>query len=226
MAALSVFSNELQDSVIGGRVRYYSRKRPKILEAHPYCNHSGSSDVLVVTSGANTPAHQNRAVLAAAWGRGHPATCGQLPPAMLSALPSASLLGFAPSKPFVLRVDATAAEAFRTLHAARDAMRAGLGHGFERHIHIAGDHKLDRPLVLDARDSGSPEAPIVYTTDPAVDATAALSGGVQVPATAWERAVGPTGIPLLKASLFDLGLNGSLLGGLQNPCAPLPSSQL
>ena len=149
-----------------------------------------------------------------------------LTPGMLSALPSASLLGFAPPKPFVLRVDATAAEAFRTLHAARDAMRAGLGHGFERHIHIAGDHKLDRPLVLDARDSGSPEAPIVYATDPTVDATAALSGGVQVPATAWERAVGPTGIPLLKASLFDLGLNGSLLGGLQNPCAPLPSSLL
>ena len=74
------------------------------------------------------------------------------------------------------------------------------------------------PLSLDERDAG-----IRWESDPSSPARARVSGGVAVPASAFARAVGPTGVPLLKASLFDLGLNASALGALKNP---YPSAKL
>ena len=47
--------------------------------------------------------------------------------------------------------------------------------------------------------------------------------GVAMTVGSFSRAVGPTGVPLLKANLFDLGLNASALGALKSP---YPSAKL
>ena len=118
--------------------------------------------------------------------------------------------------------DGTSARPFSTLHAARDALRSGVGRNTPRRVHVRGEHFLTE-FALDARDAGSAAAPIEYASDPSSPARARVSGGVAVPASAFARAVGPTGVPLLKANLFDLGLNASALGALKNP---YPSAKL
>ena len=50
---------------------------------------------------------------------------------------------------------------FRSVFEARDAMRSGLGAGVPRTILVHGDHHLPEPLVLDKRDGGTAEAPVV-----------------------------------------------------------------
>ena len=106
---------------------------------------------------------------------------------------------------------------FGTVHAARDFLRGRPHSGQPCRVCVRGTHYLHEPLALDERDAGSAEAPILYTTDPEATTPASLSGGVAVPASAFVPAVGPTGIRLLKANLFALGLNASVLGGLANP---------
>ena len=58
-------------------------------------------------------------------------------------------------------------------HAARDALRAGLGKGtgLPITVRISGDHHLQQPLVLDHRDSGTPTAPVYAALHPFIHAS-------------------------------------------------------
>ena len=106
---------------------------------------------------------------------------------------------------------------FRTVHAARDALRGHPHSNKMRRVCVRGTHHLHEPLTLDERDAGTAEAPILFTTDPEATSQASLNGGLAVPASAFVPAVGPNGVNLLKANLFALGVNASVLGGLANP---------
>ena len=106
----------------------------------------------------------------------------------------------------------TRARPFRSVHEARDALRRGLGANTTRVVRLVGRHFLESPLELDARDSGTKEHEIVYTSADPVD-PASLSGGVRVPPEAWSAYNGG----IYVADLFSLGLNASDLGKLANP---------
>ena len=105
------------------------------------------------------------------------------------------------------------------LEMARDAMRAGVGAGLKREVHLpAGFHFIRRPFELDERDSATVDAPIIYTTAPedvALGKYAQVSGGIAVPAAAFKPVDVPSGATgVFVADLFALGLNTSSLGGL------------
>ncbi len=68
----------------------------------------------------------------------------------------------------------TQQQPFETLHAARDAARRANGSSVTIYLH-AGTHYLTAPLVLTPQDSGTPHAPVVYTSMPGETAT--ISGG-------------------------------------------------
>jgi hypothetical protein len=107
--------------------------------------------------------------------------------------------------------DGSEAAPFDTLHAARDAMRGGLGRGGPRTLLIEGSHHLRSPLQLDERDTGTAEAPVTYRSRSASD-PARLSGGIRLPSSAFSPASVPSGASgVLKISLFDHGLNSSMV---------------
>lgn len=114
--------------------------------------------------------------------------------------------------------DGTESRPFRSVHAARDAMRAGLGQGQARTVQIEGAHFLERPLVLDPRDAGTHDAPVTWQSR-WKDTPARLTGGKQVPTSAFAPATVPSGAQgVMKANLFTaLGLTSADLGGMANP---------
>ncbi len=114
--------------------------------------------------------------------------------------------------------DGTESRPFRSVHAARDAMRAGLGQGEARTVQIEGVHFLEHPLVLDSRDAGTRDAPVTWQSR-SKDAPAQLTGGKQVPTAAFAPASVPSGAQgVMKANLFTaLGLTSADLGGMSNP---------
>ena len=81
----------------------------------------------------------------------------------------------------------TAANPFGSVHAARDAMRAGLGAGKPRTVLISGDHHLSEPLRLDARDAASASSPVVWRSANLRD-PARLTGGAKIPGDAFTAA--------------------------------------
>ena len=107
---------------------------------------------------------------------------------------------------------------FTSVHAAQVALRSGLGAGSRRVVSLhAGTHHLPRPLNFDARDSGQPDSPIIWRSLPRAagrgGGRAWLTGGVQVPASAFVPTTVPSGVQgVLKAELFALGFNASTLG--------------
>ena len=97
-------------------------------------------------------------------------------------------------------------------------MRAGLGEGRRRTVHIEGQHHLTAPLVLDDRDSGTAAAPVTWRSSAA--APGRLSGGRLLPASAFEPAAVPSGAAgVLKAELFAHGLEEGSIPGLSWPYA-------
>ena len=121
-----------------------------------------------------------------------------------------------------------ASGSFRTLEAARDAIRAGKGRGTPKQVFLrAGVHALTRPFELDARDAGSPGAPITYATHPddlSRGSIARVSGGVRVPPSAFQPVSVPSGASgVLTADLIPLGLNVTSLGAMG---CPYPKSKL
>ena len=128
----------------------------------------------------------------------------------------------------VLRVTPAGATAvndplrFDSVHAARDALRAGLGAGTERVVSVAGDHHLAAPLELDERDSGEPGAPIRWVgagdgRDGAEEKKPTrLSGGIAVPFASWTPYTAPGGQKGVKAELFPLGFNQTGIGCANN----------
>ena len=98
-------------------------------------------------------------------------------------------------------------------------MRAGLGEGRRRTVHIEGHHHLAEPLVLDDRDSGTAAAPVTWRSSTAA-APGRLSGGRLLPASAFEPAAVPSGAAgVLKAELFAHGLEEGSIPGLSWPYA-------
>lgn len=115
--------------------------------------------------------------------------------------------------------DGTQDRPFASVFAARDAMRAGLGGGQQKTVLIDGHHHLPEPLVLDARDAGTAEAPVVWKSRSAAD-PARLSGGVKLPSSAFKPAVVPSGAAgVVKAELYsdEIGLNASVVPGMHSP---------
>jgi hypothetical protein len=115
--------------------------------------------------------------------------------------------------------DGSFARPFKNIFQARDAMRAGLGRGQPRTVVIDGDHHLPEPLVLDARDAGTADAPVVWKSRPGA-APARLTGGVKLDAGAFKPAVVPSGAAgVVKAKLYsdEIGLNASVVPGMSSP---------
>jgi parallel beta-helix repeat protein len=109
---------------------------------------------------------------------------------------------------------------FRSIHAARDALRAGLGSGRPRTVLIDGDHFLASPLQLDSRDSGTPDAPITYRSRSAA-APARISGGRKLPISSFKPTAVPSGAAgVVRANLFALGLNASAVVGMEPALQP------
>ena len=116
--------------------------------------------------------------------------------------------------------DGTELQPFRTLEAARDAMRRGAGAGGHRIVRLqAADYYQSSPLALDDRDSGTVDATITYMSDPADGGRQArVSGGRAVPTSAFSATAVPSGVQgVLAASLFALGVEPAALGALANP---------
>ena len=68
---------------------------------------------------------------------------------------------------------------FRTLERARDAVRADPLRGrCAVVVSVRGEHRLDRPLMLDSRDSGTPVHEVTWRADPGESAI--ISGAVRV----------------------------------------------
>ena len=113
----------------------------------------------------------------------------------------------------------SAAHPFLSVHAARDAMRAGLGAGRPRTVLLSGDHHLPEPLRLDSRDTGSPDAPIVWRSSDPED-PARLTGGAKLPGDAFAAAGAvPSGAAgVMKIDLYSHGLNSTAIPGMSNPC--------
>jgi hypothetical protein len=128
----------------------------------------------------------------------------------------------------------TEAQPFATIERARDALRAATGRSSVGQVQLPagwtgaeivlleGKHRLERPVLLDARDGGSVAGRVVYRG--AVGATVVVSGGLELPRSGWR----PLRDPLVRArvrasvrdSLFvfdlrDLGLKD--LGRLGEP---------
>jgi len=105
-----------------------------------------------------------------------------------------------------------------SVHAARDAMRAGLGAGGPRTVLISGDHHLSEPLQLDSRDAGSPEAPVVWRSKDPAD-PARLTGGKKLPGDAFSAAGAvPSGAAgVMKIDLYAHGLNSTAIPGMSSP---------
>jgi parallel beta-helix repeat protein len=116
--------------------------------------------------------------------------------------------------------DGSEARPFRSLHAARDALRAGLGAGRPRTVLVHGDHFLETPLQLDSRDSGSLDAPITYRSGSALK-PARISGGRKLPISSFKPAIVPSGATgVVKTNLFALGLNASDVVGMEPALQP------
>ena len=108
---------------------------------------------------------------------------------------------------------------FATVFEARDAMRVGLGAGAQRTVFIDGDHHLPEPLILDQRDAGTAEAPIVWRSR-SFAKPARLTGGKKLPVTAFTPATVPSGAAgVVKAELYSaaIGLNSSIVPGMASP---------
>ncbi|MCR4412164.1 MAG: hypothetical protein NUV77_07030, partial [Thermoguttaceae bacterium] len=77
---------------------------------------------------------------------------------------------------------------FRTLKRARDAVREartrGLPQGGATVWIRGGVHRLDQTFELDRRDSGMPDAPVVYRSAPGEEVR--LVGGTQVPSRVFQ----------------------------------------
>lgn len=116
--------------------------------------------------------------------------------------------------------DGSAAAPFLSVFDARDAMRAGLGRGRPRVVLVEGEHHLQEPLVLDARDTATADAPITWRSlDP--NAPARLTGGKQLPSSAFKPAgpvpSGAAGVYVANLFSPELGLNSSVIPGLRSP---------
>ena len=121
--------------------------------------------------------------------------------------------------------DGSEARPFRSLAAARDAMRHGAGIGTHRVVLLQGaDYYLDATFELGSQDSGSPDATITYASNPSDGRRARVSGGKLIPPEAFDTVTVPSGASgVLATSLFSLGLDAATLGALDNPW---PSSKL
>jgi hypothetical protein len=115
---------------------------------------------------------------------------------------------------------------FGNVFEARDAIRRGVGKGTKRIVYLSSDvdHVLKEPFELEAIDAGSTDAPIVYTSSSSHSA-ARITGGVDIPTTAFQPASVPSGVQgVVKANLFDCcGINETDLGKMANP---YPSSKM
>lgn len=110
----------------------------------------------------------------------------------------------------------TAVNPFRSVHAARDAMRAGLGAGKPRTVLISGDHHLSEPLRLESQDAGSASAPVVWQSHP--QNPARLTGGVKLPADAFTPVSVPSDVAgVMKIDLYAHGLNSTAVPGMSSP---------
>ena len=78
--------------------------------------------------------------------------------------------------------DGTGAKPFKTLEAARDAVRKAKGAGGATVYLVGGRHFRTRSFELDARDSGSAAAPVVYKAP--AGRPVALDGGKIIPPSA------------------------------------------
>ena len=111
--------------------------------------------------------------------------------------------------------DGSVSSPFATIEAARDHLRvlraSGGGGGHQGRYRVMIGAGTYSPLELQAQDSGSPGLPVVYEADRAHGA-AVVSGGVQVPKSAFEPWAGHPGV--VKADLAALGLDyGSITAG-------------
>ncbi len=78
----------------------------------------------------------------------------------------------------------TEEQPFRTIEHARDAVRA-IGRDHEIVVYLReGIYRLDRPLVLDHRDSGRDGCDVVYRAAP--DEHPVISGAIKVPKESWQ----------------------------------------
>eukprot|EP01044_Picomonas_judraskeda_P014163 COSAG03_NODE_2221_length_2990_cov_1.948807_2_plen_434_part_00 len=116
--------------------------------------------------------------------------------------------------------DGSQGRPFRSVHAARDALRAGLGAGVPRTVLVDGAHFLEAPLHLDSRDSGTADAPITYRSRSTAK-PARLSGGRKLPASSFKPTAVPSGAAgVVRANLFALGLNASEVVGFEPALQP------
>ena len=139
--------------------------------------------------------------------------------ALLSGAPATTIFVAPPGHSSVLRGSeelGTLDAPFTTLEAARDALRASKAAGPKNVLLRGGDYFLQSTFSLDARDSGTPDAPVVYRAYPGESPR--IIGGLEIPATAFTPTKLPSGAPGgVKANLFDLGINETTLGGMSNP---------
>jgi len=110
----------------------------------------------------------------------------------------------------------TESSPFRTLEAARDALRArNTASGVTIWIH-GGVYERRRTFTLDARDSGTPDAPVVYRADPR--ARVRMTGGMIVPEEAIARVTDPTVLGRVSADIRDRLVRVDLAAlGIENP---------
>ena len=107
--------------------------------------------------------------------------------------------------------DGSALSPFPTIAGARDHLRALRTGGDGRRYRVVVGAGTYAPLELQAQDSGSPGRPVIYEAD-TTEGPAVVSGGVQVPKTAFQPWAGHPGI--LKADLASLGVHyGSITAG-------------
>jgi hypothetical protein len=112
--------------------------------------------------------------------------------------------------------DGSLEKPFASVFDAQRALREGLGAGRERRVLLHGRSQLPRPLALDARDSGSADAPIRWLSGPG-EPTAQLTGGIKVPASAFSAVAVPSGARgVVKAQLFRLGFDAASMGSMAN----------
>ena len=101
--------------------------------------------------------------------------------------------------------DGSAAAPFGTIDEARDhlrALRSASAGAAERRYRIVVGSGTYAPLHLDARDSGSPSAPLIIEANPANAGPAVISGGTQIPKSSFHPWAGHQGI--VKADLSSL----------------------
>jgi hypothetical protein len=114
--------------------------------------------------------------------------------------------------------DGSATAPFRTVAAARDALRSlqPLPAGGAEVLLHGGTHA---PFELAGpADSGRPDAPIVYAAAPGERAL--VSGGLLLPGSAFAPWSG--GAPgVLRADLSTLGLSSAMLGGMRTPAGTM-----